>query len=244
MIKYIFCDGHKSQLNNHFSILLYKSISQILIASCNLVFCISFAQTPQATPAIQSASGNADLKPNQVDVYDIDAEVKTFNEKALRFHILFTNTVANILTIYADPGDVSKWAEQVNLVKAASDAKLQAEVLKSVIPVLSRELQNLTSDPGFTARTQLLSAEGMKQLRSSTMSFIVLAVQSRGIFESGKKIIGSAESKPENLPKIISVKDFLPLLTVSMTTLSASLPKISNAVKTQSNSSQGKTSEN
>ena len=215
-----------------------------------LLFCSIFlirqtmAQETQVAPPIQATTVVPEQKSTQVEANDVEAEVKVFNEKVLRFNLLFINTVASTLTIYASPAGATNWGDQVNSVKSQSDAKLQAEALRSLIPVFSSEFQKLASDPELTLRTQQLSSEGVKQLRASTGSFLILMLQSRGILESGRKIINSTNTKPENLALILPIKESLPLLAMSVTSLSTALPKISNALKPPVNSSQGKTKPN
>lgn len=148
----------------------------------------AMAQSAQPTDPIQSPNVVAEQKPSENVVKDFDAEVKVFNEKAFRFNTTFITTSTKVISLYLEADEATKWQERADSVKLQNDVKLQGELLKSMIPIFSQELQKLTSDSEFTVRTQQLSADSLKQLRASSMGFLFLMIQAKGILDSGKKL--------------------------------------------------------
>lgn len=223
---------------------LKKYIPIALLFSLFLPIGHLIAEPAQSAISTQAQNNSLDQNNAQADAKSVETEVKAFNDKVLRFNLLYASTVANTLSIYADSNEASKLLEQVNSVKSQSDVKLQSEALKILVLDFSKQIQKLTSDPEFSNRTQQLNVDGAKKLRAATPSFLILMLQSRGILESGKKLVNSDEFKNQNAVLILSVNDSLPTLMTSVASLSTSLPKISNALKQLANSPETKSVSN
>lgn len=78
----------------------------LIVLSCNLWAGSVVAQTtPETTPS-QAAGNSSDSKSTPSDGLDIDLELKSFNEKALRFNVFFVSTAASVLSVYVEPSGI------------------------------------------------------------------------------------------------------------------------------------------
>jgi len=143
---------------------------------------------------------------------DVGADVNTFMGQSVALSTLASQSLVAINSAFLS-------AEESALIKAEQDAinkltdtnEKQARTAK-LYESQSAATKRLVDSGDMKARMASLDSEGRKQVGSALFNFGIGALQAVELSKTGQSLVSKAGANPMALPKVLPVKDALPLL--------------------------------
>lgn len=143
---------------------------------------------------------------------DISADVNTFVSKSAALSELTARSVSAITAAFQSDQEIesqrSKLADINKITDPAEKAAKYAELYKST----QAAGQALLDSGEMEKRIGTLSADKKKQIGNALVNFGIGSLQAVDLTRTGQSLVAKAGANPMDLPKIVPVKNSLPLL--------------------------------
>lgn len=143
---------------------------------------------------------------------DISTDVNSFVSKSAALSELATLSVSAITVAFQSDQEIesqrSKLADINKITDPAEKAAKYAELYKST----QAAGQALLDSGEMEKRINTLSADKKKQIGNALLNFGIGSLQAVDLSKTGQSLVAKAGANPMDLPKIVPVKNSLPLL--------------------------------
>jgi hypothetical protein len=143
---------------------------------------------------------------------DVGAQVADFLKRSVVLSVLASNSLAKINAAFDnDEALARRRKEQEELGKITDPQEKQARAAK-IYESERAESEKLAKSADLQERMKNLDADKKKRVGEALFNFAIGALQAPALLQSGQNIIQGVGTNPLNIPKVIPVKDVLPLL--------------------------------
>lgn len=155
---------------------------------------------------------------------DIGAQVKTFIERSDVINSLAFTALKSINAAYSSDEESKKIEAEVKAFQSITDPKEKNAKMNEAYKTEQAKLDQIAKSADAQERTKNLSKEKQKQIASGLGNFMIAALQAAELSTDGQNIVQSAGANPMDLPKIVPVKDALPLLASAVSASTKVIP--------------------
>lgn len=143
---------------------------------------------------------------------DVGPQVADFIKRSVVLSVLASNSLAKINAAFDNEEALARRRkEQEELGKITDPQEKQARAAK-IYESERAEAEKLAKSADLQDRMKNLDADKKKRIGEALFNFAIGALQAPGLLQSGQGIIQGVGANPLNLPKVLPVKDALPLL--------------------------------
>lgn len=143
---------------------------------------------------------------------DISADVDAFVKKSGALSLMTAQSLFAINSAFlSDTEAESQRAELAKLGKITDPAELAAKTA-AVYKTQSAETDNLMKSGELDKKIAALDADKKKKIGGALMNFAIGALQAAELAKNGQGLVQKTAANPMQLPKVLPVKDSLPLL--------------------------------
>lgn len=143
---------------------------------------------------------------------DIGASVTTFVNKSAALSMLTSNAVVAINAAFATDQKLEEKRATLTSISTLTDPKERLAKTAELYKSEQAEAQALLDSGEMEKRIGSLSADKKKMIGQALLNFGIGSLQAVELAKNGQAILQSAASNPMNLPKVVPVKDALPIL--------------------------------
>jgi len=143
---------------------------------------------------------------------DIGANVNTFVTKSAALSEMTGRAVLAINAAFASDQSLEEKRAALAAMTSITNPQERAAKFADLISTEKAEAQKLLDSGEMEKRMGTLSSEKKKMIGQALLNFGIGSLQAIELTKNGQAIIQSAGANPMNLPKIVPVKDALPLL--------------------------------
>jgi hypothetical protein len=143
---------------------------------------------------------------------DVGTQVADFLKRSVVLSVLASNSLAKINSAFDNEEALARRRkEQEELNKITDPQEKQARAAK-IYESERAESEKLATSSDLQERMKNLDADKKKKVAEALFNFAIGALQAPALLQSGQNIIQGVGANPMNIPKVIPVKDVLPLL--------------------------------
>lgn len=143
---------------------------------------------------------------------DISADVDAFVKKSGALSLMTAQSLFTINSAFmSDTQAESQRAELAKLAKITDPAELAAKSA-AVYKTQSAETDSLMKSGKLEKDISALDADKKKKIGGALMNFAIGALQAADLAKNGQGLVQKTAANPMQLPKVLPVKDSLPLL--------------------------------
>lgn len=184
-----------------------KTIRKALVVAV----CLAAASTANAQlGGLTSMLGGA--KQSASASGDIATDVNTFVNKSAALSEMTGRAVLAINAAFSSDQKLEEKRAALAQVTAITNPQERTAKFAALIATEKAEAQTLLDSGEMEKRIGTLSSEKKKMIGQALLNFGISSLQAVELSKNGQAIIQSAGANPMNLPKIVPVKDALPLL--------------------------------
>ena len=144
---------------------------------------------------------------------DLSGDVSAFITKSAALSALAGQSVTAINAAFASDTELAAKRAKLADVAAITDPKEKAAKFAELYKSEQAEAQTRLDSGEMEKRIGSLSSEKKKMIGNALLNFAIGSLQAVDLTKSGQSLIQKAGANPMNLPKIVPVKDSLPLLS-------------------------------
>lgn len=184
-----------------------KMIRKVLVvAACLMAAGVANAQLG----GFGSMLGSAKLGANAGG--DIGADVGDFIAKSAALSELASRSVTAINAAFANDQQLEGKRAKLADINKITDPKEKAAKFAELYKSEQAEAQTLLDSGEMEKSIGSLSSEKKKMIGQALLNFGIGSLQAVDLTKTGQSLIQKAGSNPMNLPKVVPVKDALPVL--------------------------------
>jgi hypothetical protein len=143
---------------------------------------------------------------------DIGADVTAFVSKSAALSALASQSVTAINAAFSTDEQLAAKRAKLADAEAITDPKERTAKFAELYKSEQAEAQTLLDSGEMQKRIGSLSSEKKKMIGNALLNFAIGSLQAVDLAKSGQSLIQKAGASPMNLPKIVPVKDALPML--------------------------------
>ena len=143
---------------------------------------------------------------------DIGAEVGSFVQQSQALSLLAGNSVTAINAAFASDEQRKSKAAELDAINKLTNVDEQKARMAKLYESESVETKRLLDSGEMKQRMATLDSAKKKQIGDALMNFGIGGLQAVVLTKTGQSLIQKAAADPMSLPKLMPVKDSLPLL--------------------------------
>lgn len=143
---------------------------------------------------------------------DINGDVSAFLKKSLTLSLLTTQSLVAINNAFVSDAEAAKARAALAEVNKITDPKEQQARAAELYKSQSAEMQRLKESGKMEAEIGQLDAARKKQIGAALLNFGIGALQAVDLTATGQSLVQKTAASPIDIPKVLPVKDALPLL--------------------------------
>jgi hypothetical protein len=143
---------------------------------------------------------------------DIGAEVGNFVQQSQALSLLAGNSVTAINAAFASDEQRKSKAAELDAINKLTNVDEQKARMAKLYESESAETKRLLDSGEMKERMATLDSAKKKQIGDALMNFGIGGLQAVVLTKTGQSLIQKAAADPMSLPKLMPVKDSLPLL--------------------------------
>lgn len=144
---------------------------------------------------------------------DVSADVTAFVAQSKVLSDLASRSVTAINAAFSSEEETAKKRETLQAIDKLPDSSEKEAKKAAMYESESAEAKRRYESGEMEKAIGALSEEKKKQVSAALLNFGIGALQATGLVKNGQGIIQKVGANPMNLPKVIPVKDALPLLS-------------------------------
>jgi hypothetical protein len=143
---------------------------------------------------------------------DIGAEVGSFVQQSQALSLLASNSVTAINAAFASDEQRKSKAAELEAINKLTNVDEQKARMAKLYESESAETKRLLDSGEMKERMASLDSAKKKQIGNALTNFGIGGLQALALTRTGQSLIQKAGADPMSLPKLMPVKDSLPLL--------------------------------
>ena len=162
---------------------------------------------------------------------NIESDVKTFVEKSNAINDNLATASSLMVIAYASEEKRAQVQSQFDAMKKSTDPKETTALQQKMITSNLAEMNSQTKSADLAETTKALSAEKKQKLAQGVANFLIGALQAKDLVPTGQAVVQSATANPMSIPKVLPIKDALPVLASAIESAAKTMPTFVSALK-------------
>jgi len=143
---------------------------------------------------------------------DIGGDVNSFMQKSVSLSELASRALLAINSAFASDTSLAEVRAKYDAANKISDPQERQARMAEAYKSLSAETQRLVESGEMEKRMGTLDADKKKLVGSALLNFGIGALQAVDLAKHGQNLVQRTAANPMQLPKVVPVKDALPML--------------------------------
>ena len=162
---------------------------------------------------------------------NIESDVKTFVDKSYEINQILAASSLAMAAAYASEEQRAKLQVNLDAMNKSTDPKEKNTLAQKNITSSSAELDKIKNSSTLAEDTKKMSAEKKKSLAQGVANFLIGALQAKDLVPTGQAVVQSATTNPMSIPKVLPIKDALPVLASAIENAAKTMPTFVSALK-------------
>lgn len=201
----------------------------------NALMIVAALSITAASPALAQLGGLGALvggaKGGSTGSGNVEADVKTFNEKSSVVNKYAAQALVAINAAYASDEERANAQAKLEKLNSTTDPKEQNALVAEINKSEGAKVAQLAESKDLGEKTKNLDAARQKMVGTAVSNYLIAGARAVDLTKSGQGMMQSAASNPMALPKLVSVKDALPLLGDAASNAVKVLPKFVDVLR-------------
>lgn len=188
-----------------------------------------------ATPAMAQLGGLGGLlggaKGGSTGSGNVEADVKIFTEKSAVVNKFAAQALVAISAAYSSDEERANAQAKLEKLNSTTDPKEQNALVAEINKSEGAKVAQLAESKDLGEKTKTLDEAKKKMVGTAVSNYLIAGARAVDLTKSGSGMMQSAASNPMALPKLVAVKDTLPLLADATTNAAKVLPKFVDVLR-------------